>query len=43
MSADFAIEVLHAPVNETALHQLASVLVDCIEGGASVSFMAPFP
>src|SRR5258708_17534570 len=26
-----------------ALDQLASVLFDCVEGGASVSFMSPFP
>jgi GNAT superfamily N-acetyltransferase len=34
---------LDAPVAERELDQLASVLVDCVEGGASVSFMAPFP
>jgi GNAT superfamily N-acetyltransferase len=34
---------LEAPVAERELDQLASVLVDCVEGGASVSFMAPFP
>jgi len=33
---------LDAPVAEPALDQLAAVLVDCVEGGASVSFMAPF-
>ena len=33
---------LEAPVAERALDQLADVLVDCVEGGASVSFMAPF-
>jgi GNAT superfamily N-acetyltransferase len=33
---------LEAPVADTALEQLAEVLVDCVEGGASVSFMAPF-
>lgn len=43
MSAAFAIEVLDAPVDKTVLDQLAAVLVDCVEGGASVSFMAPFP
>jgi GNAT superfamily N-acetyltransferase len=42
VSADFAIEVLEAPVRGTAVDQLAGVLVDCVEGGASVSFMAPF-
>jgi GNAT superfamily N-acetyltransferase len=33
---------LAAPVAESALDQLADVLVDCVEGGASVSFMSPF-
>jgi GNAT superfamily N-acetyltransferase len=33
---------LKAPVADAALDQLAEVLVDCVEGGASVSFMAPF-
>jgi GNAT superfamily N-acetyltransferase len=33
---------LEAPIPEAALDQLSSVLVDCVEGGASVSFMAPF-
>ncbi len=36
------ISVLAAPIPDAALEQLASVLVDCVEGGASVSFMAPF-
>ena len=31
---------LHAPT-ETEIAQLADVLVDCVEGGASVSFMLP--
>ncbi|MDB4917709.1 MAG: N-acetyltransferase [Gemmatimonadetes bacterium] len=31
---------LHA-VDDTVIDQLASVLIDCVEGGASVSFMAP--
>ena len=43
MSAAFEIAVLDAPVADTALSQLADVLVDCVEGGASVSFMSPFP
>jgi GNAT superfamily N-acetyltransferase len=43
VSAAFEIEVLGGPVGEAALDQLAAVLVDCVEGGASVSFMAPFP
>jgi len=32
---------LHA-VSEAQLRQLAEVLLDCVEGGASVSFMQPF-
>jgi GNAT superfamily N-acetyltransferase len=43
VSAAFEITVLHAPVADEALDQLAEVLVDCVEGGASVSFMSPFP
>ena len=42
MSAARDIVVLEAPIADAALDQLASVLVDCVEGGASVSFMAPF-
>jgi GNAT superfamily N-acetyltransferase len=39
-----AVEIisLEAPFAERALDQLADVLVDCVEGGASVSFMSPF-
>jgi GNAT superfamily N-acetyltransferase len=36
------IAILEAPVVDTALDQLAAVLADCVEGGASVSFMSPF-
>jgi GNAT superfamily N-acetyltransferase len=36
------ISVLSAPISDAVLEQLASVLLDCVEGGASVSFMAPF-
>jgi GNAT superfamily N-acetyltransferase len=42
VSAPAEIIALRAPVADTALGQLADVLVDCVEGGASVSFMAPF-
>jgi len=42
VSAAFEITVLEAPITEAALEQLADVLVDCVEGGASVSFMSPF-
>jgi GNAT superfamily N-acetyltransferase len=43
VSATAKIVALDAPVADAALEQLADVLVDCVEGGASVSFMAPFP
>ena len=43
MSGSAEISVLTAPVPDAALEQLASVLADCVEGGASVNFMAPFP
>jgi len=33
---------LHA-VDETQIEELAGVLIDCVEGGASVSFMLPLP
>jgi GNAT superfamily N-acetyltransferase len=36
------ISVLDAPVADAALEELAAVLADCVDGGASVSFMAPF-
>ena len=42
MSGAADISVLSAPIPDAALEQLALVLVDCVEGGASVSFMAPF-
>jgi ribosomal protein S18 acetylase RimI-like enzyme len=42
VSAKAEIVVLEAPVAESSLEQLAAVLVDCVEGGASVSFMSPF-
>ena len=42
MTGKAEISVLEAPVSDGALDQLASVLVDCVAGGASVSFMAPF-
>ncbi len=43
VSAGAEIVALGAPVADAALEQLAEVLADCVEGGASVSFMAPFP
>ena len=42
MSGEVEISVLGAPIADAALDQLAGVLVDCVEGGASVSFVAPF-
>jgi GNAT superfamily N-acetyltransferase len=33
---------LAAPVGDRALDELADVLVDCVEGGASVNFLSPF-
>jgi GNAT superfamily N-acetyltransferase len=42
VTAAAEISVLDAPIADRALEQLASVLVDCVEGGASVSFMSPF-
>ena len=42
MSVKPEIVVLKAPLENTELAQLADVLVDCVEGGASVSFMSPF-
>jgi GNAT superfamily N-acetyltransferase len=42
VSAEVEIISLEAPVADSALDQLADVLVDCVEGGASVSFMLPF-
>jgi GNAT superfamily N-acetyltransferase len=43
VSTGVEVSVLDAPLADTALDQLADVLVDCVEGGASVSFMSPFP
>jgi GNAT superfamily N-acetyltransferase len=34
--------VLDAAAAKTAIDELSDVLVDCVEGGASVSFMLPF-
>jgi GNAT superfamily N-acetyltransferase len=42
VSTGAEIAVLDAPVADTALNELASVLVDCVEGGASVNFLSPF-
>jgi GNAT superfamily N-acetyltransferase len=42
VSAAATITVLDAPIAGAALNELADVLVDCVEGGASVSFISPF-
>lgn len=42
MSNPVDIVVLDAVAAASAIDQLADILVDCVEGGASVSFMAPF-
>jgi GNAT superfamily N-acetyltransferase len=42
VSAEIDISVLAAPIGDGSLAELAAILVDCVEGGASVSFMAPF-
>ena len=42
MNAKPEIVVLDAPAAHVAIEELADVLVDCVEGGASVSFMLPF-
>jgi len=39
----FHVHRLSASEGRESLGALADVLVDCVEGGASVSFMAPFP
>jgi GNAT superfamily N-acetyltransferase len=42
VSAKAEIVPLAAPIADSELDQLADVLVDCVAGGASVSFMSPF-
>jgi GNAT superfamily N-acetyltransferase len=42
VTAAAEIAVLPTPVAEAALAELADVLVDCVEGGASVNFMSPY-
>lgn len=42
MNAKPDIQVLDAHAAHAAIEELADVLVDCVEGGASVSFMLPF-
>jgi GNAT superfamily N-acetyltransferase len=43
VSAAATITVLAAPIGEASLNELAAVLVDCVESGASVHFLSPFP
>lgn len=42
MAAPWTVRRLHA-LDEAQIDGLASVLIDCVEGGASVSFMHPLP
>ncbi|MGA7072095.1 N-acetyltransferase family protein [Bradyrhizobium sp.] len=42
MSGSAEIVSLAPPIDDRALDELADVLADCVSGGASVSFMAPF-
>jgi GNAT superfamily N-acetyltransferase len=42
MATDIAIDLLDAP-SDADVEQLADVLIDCVEGGASVNFMHPLP
>lgn len=42
MSTNISIRALQS-AGDVDIHQLASVLIDCVEGGASISFMLPFP
>jgi hypothetical protein len=42
MNAKADIHVLDAASARSAIHELADVLADCVEGGASVSFMLPY-
>jgi GNAT superfamily N-acetyltransferase len=41
VSAPVEIVALAAPLADVVLAELAGVLVDCVDGGASVSFMSP--
>lgn len=41
-AASWSIRRLNA-VDDAHVHGLATVLIDCVEGGASVSFMSPLP
>jgi GNAT superfamily N-acetyltransferase len=43
MSHAFTIRRLHGAEASAAVDALADVLIDCVEGGASVSFMGPLP
>jgi GNAT superfamily N-acetyltransferase len=42
VSTTVVVAELDAAAVRAALDELAAVLVDCVEGGASVSFMAPY-
>ena len=42
MGAPWSLRRLHA-LDDAQIDELADVLIDCVEGGASVSFMHPLP
>ena len=42
MTPTWSLRRLHAP-DDVQIDELAGVLIDCVEGGASVSFMHPLP
>jgi ribosomal protein S18 acetylase RimI-like enzyme len=42
MTSTWSLRRLHA-VDDAQIDELAGVLIDCVEGGASVSFMHPLP
>lgn len=41
-SKNFVVRVLNGPEIDARIPALSDVLIDCVAGGASVSFMAPF-
>jgi GNAT superfamily N-acetyltransferase len=43
VSEEFDIISLAAPLSDRDLDELSEVLADCVEGGASVNFMSPYP
>ena len=43
MDASLTVEALRSPVSAADVDALATLLVDAVESGAAVSFVAPFP